>query len=142
MLDFRYSLRPASAVKTKLKVNVSIDSVDLLARFNEKAVRLKTNTLFQTADNIKLLDDCVENVTLCVKWAPYYNFAKVQANGYWSVALYINKLMDYVLIHDKNVEPLIPVIGFFNRWFQYVRDERENDSTHGKLEYGKLISWY
>lgn len=116
-----------------LRVNEPIDPADLLKNFNEKIVRLESYELLQSSDNAKLLVDLIQNVTDCIAWAPAYDYGKLQANGYWSVVLYIERVIDYGLMSEHNVEPLIPVIALCNRWFKLVRANRDvQRETEGK----------
>lgn len=134
IIDIERSSDSVLTAVSTLKINVPIDPVVLLARFKEKIVRLKTKALLQTTDNVDLLDDLVKNIADCVKWAPLYDYANIQANGYWSIALYMNKLIDYGLMSEKNVQALIPVIGLCNRWFALIRTNgSDQNQTTGKL---------
>lgn len=110
-----------------LKVNVPINTVVLLAQINEKVTQLLSRPLLRSVDICELLNECVANITVCMKWAKDYDYSDaIQANGYWTMALYIKKLLDYGLKCDDNITPIIPTIIFFNRWFQAI-----NVSTNG-----------
>lgn len=129
----------ASGRSKVLKVNLPIDPMALLVQCNEKVAILKTKPLFKSDENAKILDDCAVNIIEYVKWAQDYDYNdKVQANGYWSIALIANKLTDFALSNDKHVEHLVPVIGLFNRCFKYIKASRDERSAADQKD-GKCL---